>query len=120
VIEWTADGTDYVSRGSFMEEEFIRHWPGLRAVFLAAPHKLTRAELIDRWFGSKTPDMSTLGRWLEKGLELGLIRKDGDGLRNKPYRHWLPESEEKWRDDPLACMLMPELCTKEGAEVSGK
>jgi hypothetical protein len=42
-------------------------------------------------------------------VSLGLLRKDGLGVRNKPFRYWLPEREEAWRQDPIACCLMPEL-----------
>jgi AAA domain len=110
VIEWTADGSDYVACGSFEDEEFARRWRGLRAIFEAAPHKLTRKDVLLRWpEGGRRPNKVSLLRWLEHGLRQGLLRKDGLGLRNKPFRYWLPEREDVWRADPLACLLMPEL-----------
>ena len=42
-------------------------------------------------------------------MELGLLRKDGRGLKRHPYRYWLPEREEAWRQDPISAALMPEL-----------
>ena len=102
VIEWTADGADYIACGTFEDEEFARRWRAVRAVFAAAPHKLTRKDVLIRWpKGSRPPERISLLRWL--------LRKDGQGLRNKPFRYWLPEMEEAWRQDPLACFLMPEL-----------
>jgi len=47
--------------------------------------------------------------WLERAVEMGLVRKDGLGGKRKPYRYWLPEREEVWRQDPIAAALMPEL-----------
>jgi hypothetical protein len=43
----------------------------------------------------------TLRRWLERAVEEGLVRRDGGGRRDSPYRYWLPESEARWRQDPL-------------------
>jgi hypothetical protein len=109
VIELNAEGTDYVAHGSFEDEEFRNSWEALRLVLAAAPHKLTRREVLARWQHERTPDGSTLYRWLEHGVALGLVRRDGEGVRTKPFRYWLPECEERWRDDPLAMLLMPEL-----------
>src|SRR5262249_3739005 len=55
------------------------------------------------------PDKVSLIRWLERAVEQGLVSKDGRGLRNHPFRYWLPEREAVWRQDPLACLHMPEL-----------
>jgi hypothetical protein len=109
VIEWTPDGADYRARGTFLEETFSRRWDKLRAVFLAAPHKLRCDDILNRWDGSRAPDKSTLKRWLKIAHDQGLLRKDGAGLRDRPFRYWLPESETEWRQDPLALLLMPEL-----------
>jgi hypothetical protein len=108
VIEWSADGTDYLSLGTFQEEEFARHWPRLLAVLEKAPHKLTRKDMIIRWRDGSVPDKGSLGRWLEIGVERRLLKKDGEGLRDRPFRYWLPQREEAWREDPLAYLLMPE------------
>jgi hypothetical protein len=37
------------------------------------------------------------------------VRKDGRGRRSHPFRYWLPEREEHWRQDPVASLLMPDL-----------
>jgi hypothetical protein len=109
VIEWTADGTDYLSRGTFHEEEFALHWQVLHPLFAAAGWKYTRQEVARRWPSAPRPDRSSLARWLERAAEQGLLRKDGRGHKSHPYRYWLPEREEAWRQDPIAAALMPEL-----------
>jgi hypothetical protein len=114
VIEWTADGTDYIACGTFFEEEFLRRWHSLRAVLDQAPHKLTRSDILLRWCSSKKPEKITLNRWLERGVSQGLLRRDGEGVRGHPFRYWLPEREAVWREDPLATMLMPELLEPDG------
>jgi hypothetical protein len=45
VIEWTEDGTDYLSLGTFEEEQFSRYWDRLRDVCAGAQRKLTRMEI---------------------------------------------------------------------------
>jgi hypothetical protein len=30
-------------------------------------------------------------------VELGLVAHEGTGLRSDPFRYWLPEREEHWR-----------------------
>jgi hypothetical protein len=109
VIELSADGTDYVSRGTFHEEEFTARWEVLRPMLAEATWKYTRREVRRRWPGEERPDMVSVGRWLERAVEMGLLRKDGMGKRNRPYGYWLPEREEAWRQDPIAAALMPEL-----------
>ena len=112
VIEWTADGTDYLSLGTFEVEEFTRHWPDLLHLLIQAPHKLTRKDMLNRWTNGTLPDKVSLARWLEIAVDRGLLKKDGDGLRDRPFRYWLPVREEAWRQDPLAYLLMPEFAPK--------
>ena len=42
VIEWSADGTDYVGRGDVADEDFREQWGQLVPLFREAPRKLTR------------------------------------------------------------------------------
>jgi hypothetical protein len=109
VIELTADGTDYVSRGTFHEEEFAARWEVLRPLLAAATWKYSRLEIRRRWPGDPRPDKTSLARWLDRAVDLGLLCKDGRGHKRHPYRYWLPEREEAWRQDPIAAALMPEL-----------
>jgi hypothetical protein len=115
LIELNTDGTDYVSRGTFREEEFAAHWEVLRGILAEAGWKYPRREVLRRWPKEQRPDRASLGRWLERAVEMGLLRKDGMGKRNHPYRYWLPEREGPWRQDPLSAALMPELFRSEGA-----
>jgi hypothetical protein len=87
VIELTADGTDYVSRGTF-HEEFAARWEVLRGILAAAAHKYDRPDVFRRWPGEGRPDKVTLGRLLERAVGLGLLRMDGRGRKRHPYRCW--------------------------------
>lgn len=109
VIELTADGTDYVSLGSVEDEEFTSHWQTLHAVLDAATSKLTRKQIRRAWPAEPPPGDATLYRWLERAIAQNAVRKDGKGLRNHPFRYWLPAKEPEWLQNPLAFFRMPEL-----------
>jgi hypothetical protein len=91
VIELTPDGADYTYQGSFYKEELARHWQALRTILDSAPHKLTRAEILDRWSADTVPDPTTVNRRLERAARDGLVHKDGLGTKRSPFRYWLPE-----------------------------
>jgi hypothetical protein len=109
VIELTPDGADYVSLGSFREEEFSAFWQGLSAVLENASCKLTRADILERWNSDSVPDSVTLYRRLERSVLDGTVKKDGQGTRKSPFRYWLPSQEARWLQDPVALLRMPEL-----------
>jgi hypothetical protein len=112
VLELTPDGKDYISHGTFEDEQFNRMWRRLRAVCADAPRKLTRPEIYERWKATRKPHRQTLWRWLEQAVAQDLLRQDGKGVRGKPLRYWLPAKEDEWRKDEWACLLMPELAEK--------
>jgi hypothetical protein len=109
IIEWSLDGTDYLARGTFLQEEFLRRWLPIHNLLAEAPRKLTRAEIRHNWPADDLPDRLSLRRWLEHAVENQLLKKDGLGRRSNPFRYWLPEREESWKNDPIARLFMPEL-----------
>lgn len=109
VVELNAEGTDYLSHGNFTDVEFADHWRSLETLLRQASYKLNRAEILAGWPAEERPDAITVYRWLRRAVELGLVRQDGLGQRQHPFRYWLPESEERWRKDPIALIRMPEL-----------
>jgi hypothetical protein len=115
VVELSAGGSDYLARGSFAEEEFASHWQVLSDLLRQAPAKLTQTDLLRQWPGDDRPDPATLFRWLRQALADGLLRRDGLGRRRQPFRYWLAENEDRWREDPLNMLKMPELWMSSGA-----
>ncbi len=106
VIEWSADGGDYLGRGAVADEEFRASWERMAGFFASAPDKLTRRELRALWpSGRGAPSEVTLWRWLERAVAEQLLRRDGTGHRNAPYRYWLPAREAEWLQDPLRRLL---------------
>jgi hypothetical protein len=109
VIELNAEGTDYLAHGTFADEAFARHWQVVIDLLRRAPRKLTRADVLEGWPDEDRPDAVTLYRWLQRAVAAGQLRQDGRGTKGHPYRYWLAENEERWRQDPLALIHMPEL-----------
>jgi hypothetical protein len=109
VIELLPDGSDYISQAVVEQNEFNANWNAMQAILEQAPHKLTRADIRRRWPAAPPPDPATILRWLEKAVAAGAVRRDGAGVKKSPFRYWLPAMEEKWRQDPLTFLTMPEL-----------
>ncbi len=106
VIEWAADGSDYLARGAVPDEEFREQWDQLAGLFASAPDKLTRRELRALLpTGRGAPSDRTLLRWLERAVAEGRLRREGTGHRNAPFRYWLPEREAEFQEDPLARII---------------
>jgi AAA domain len=109
VIEWTADGTDYLALDESWQSAFAANWQSLHAVLANAPRKLNRDDVRECWPDDTVPSKMTVKRWLEKAVAEGHLRKDGHGLASHPFRYWLPKREEDWRRDPECLLTMPEL-----------
>ncbi len=127
VLELSADGTDYLGHGSFLDEEFSQNWKLLSSILASAPKKLTRHQIARRWPpGSEAPSGITLWRWLERAVAQALLLREGTGRKNDPYRYWLPGHEERlsrppWQDemDQLIERISRVGAAAEGAEAEG-
>jgi hypothetical protein len=47
-------------------------------------------------------DPRSVWRLLERAVECGELKREGTGLKNDPFRYWLPSLEALWRTDPMA------------------
>jgi hypothetical protein len=98
VIEWAADGTDYLGLGPSAEPDYEHGWPVLRALLESAEKPLTRRDILRAWPDSAAaPARQTLWKWLGRAVREGLILQDGRGSRKDPYRYLLPGMVEKWQ-----------------------
>jgi hypothetical protein len=103
VLEWTADGTDYLGLGPSAEPDFARGWPVLQALLENADKPLTRQALFRSWPESAAaPSKLTLWKWLGRGVKDGRVLQQGSGSRKEPYRYCLPGMVEKWQANFLA------------------
>jgi hypothetical protein len=106
VIEWTADGTDYVGLGPSAEPDFERGWPLLQGILAGAERALTRREIHRRWPDpGAVPARQTLWRWLDRVVKEGRVLQDGPGSRTEPYRYRLPGMVEKWQANFMESFL---------------
>jgi hypothetical protein len=102
LLELNPEATDYLPVADNYEDSFETHWEQLRMVLADAPQKLTRLDILDEWPPDfDKPNAITLSRWLNRAVERALIAREGTGRRSDPFRFWLPEREEVWKQDPL-------------------
>jgi hypothetical protein len=106
LMELTPDGGDYqaVDEAKESEADIPASLPeGLRLVLEGADRKLTRQEILDGWLPDflPAPDGGTLCRWLLRAAEQGQVCREGSGRRNDPFRYWLAEQEQVWRQHPF-------------------
>jgi hypothetical protein len=100
LIEFQADGTDYVVLPSGPENDLGDGWPGVASTLSEAYTKLTRQEILDQWPPDyPKPDRTTLWRWLSRAAAQGFVRQEGAGRPRDPFRYWLPEREAMMRPD---------------------
>lgn len=101
VIELNPTGTGYLNLGNLEEAECHTGWQKVWPILATATHKLTRREILAAWpRGLKRPGRVTLWRWLHYGVTQGHAHQDGQGTSNAPYRFWLPESQQRWEQQP--------------------
>jgi len=94
VLELNADATDYTNHGDFEVDEFMQSWRHVRVVLQGEDAKMTRKEILENWPPDfPAPVTTTLARWLERALDLGLVKKLGQGSKSSPFQYWLPERE---------------------------
>ena len=55
------------------------------------------------------PTAPWLYRWLQRAVAQGVLCRDGEGKKRRPFRFWLKEREQHWLKDPMALLHMPEL-----------
>jgi hypothetical protein len=103
VIEWTADGTDYVGLGPSAEPDLAHGWPVLQALLADAEGPMTRGDIFRAWPDSAAaPARKTLWKWLGRVVREGHVLQQGRGSRKEPYRYSLPGMTEKWQAQILA------------------
>jgi hypothetical protein len=89
LIEMNPEGTDYAVLADAAEDAaaFAPILDQLRAVLGRAGVPLTRQGILDRWPHAATrPAPNTLWRWLMRACELGVLVRDGDGMKGAAYR----------------------------------
>jgi hypothetical protein len=106
VIEWTADGADYLGLGPSAEPDFAHGWPVLQTLLENAEGSLTRLDIFRQWpDSSPAPAKLTLWKWLDQLVREGRVLRDGSGSRKEPFKYHLPGMMEKWHERFLASLM---------------
>ncbi len=104
LVELSADGTDYLVHDCQLGEPADAGcWHVLNLVLEDAMERLTQKQIMEEWPDDyPKPDLSTLYRALQHGVQQGLVEIDGQGRRSKPFRYWLPSMAEGFQPGPGA------------------
>ena len=51
------------------------------------------------------PEATAVWRLLDRAVEQGLVLREGSGKKNDPFRYWMAERVEVWKQDPLYEMI---------------
>jgi hypothetical protein len=87
LIELSADGERY-ERLADGDDDFHSHWDTIRMLLAAATEPMTQQQLRAAWpDGLAKPHATTLWRWLDRAVELGLAVRVGTGTKTDPYRY---------------------------------
>jgi hypothetical protein len=101
LLELDAEGNDYLPVADEPDEPTGRQWEAFLMVLEDAPQKLTRLDILAEWPDDfPKPDPGTLWRWLDRAVECKTILCEGTGRKADPFRYWLPQREEVWKQDP--------------------
>jgi hypothetical protein len=92
IIELTVKADDYLSHGSFEDHAFAQAWPYIESLLSDVMKKLTRNDIFKAWYRLPRPSITTINGWLERAVDRDLLKKDGAGRRDNPFRYWLPHA----------------------------
>jgi hypothetical protein len=71
----------------------------LRAILARRKSAATHHELLMDWPADRErPAASVLYEWLNRAADEKLVRREGRGRKNDPYRFRLPNEDDKYRD----------------------
>jgi hypothetical protein len=100
LLELDAEGTEYAAVSDSPEDPLQDNWEPVRLVLEEAPQKLTRLDILDEWPPDfEKPNAVTLSKWLNRAADTGLIAREGSGRKSDPFRFWLPQREEVWKQN---------------------
>jgi hypothetical protein len=87
LAELNAEGTDYVVLADGQPEESA-DLNTVCGVLRESPSPLTRDEILALWPADQpSPTPHTLWRWLNRGVEMGVLARIGAGNKKEPFRY---------------------------------
>jgi hypothetical protein len=99
VYQWDPATGAFTDPGDPSAARFRDNWEQLRAILARRTVAATHHELLQDWpaDGAK-PSASLLYDWLNRAAEEKLVRREGQGRRNDPYRYRLPNEDDAYWD----------------------
>jgi hypothetical protein len=97
-VELNAAGDDYLVHDPAVDQASSECWSVLKMVLADASERMTQQALLEEWPEDfHKPNQTTVGRALRRAVKEGHVSHDGSGLRNRPFRYWLPGKEVDFR-----------------------
>lgn len=101
-MELNEKGTAFTRLEDWPDDDFAVNWQVLQMVLEDASRELTRQEILAQWPGDYPPPKgSTLYHWLDQAVKREWLARSGAGRKSEPYRYFLREKMDVWKDDPL-------------------
>lgn len=98
VYEWTKTGR-FVFLGDPLAARFKENWDVLHAILAKRTVAATHHELLADWpADQERPSPATLYEWLNRAFEQKLLRRQGNGRREDPYRYRLKNENDEYYD----------------------
>jgi hypothetical protein len=99
VYEWDPATGGFTNVGDPFEQRFRDNWEQVWAILSRRPAAATHHELLADWPPDREPpSASVLYLWLNRAAEERLVRREGAGRRDDPYRYRLPNADDAYRD----------------------
>jgi hypothetical protein len=99
VYEWDPATGAFAAVGDPLEQRFRDNWEQVRSILAGRRAAATHHELLADWPADRErPAASVLYEWLNRAAEERLVRREGAGLRDDPYRYRLPTADDAYRD----------------------
>jgi hypothetical protein len=99
VYQWDPATGAFTNVGDPLAERFRDNWGQLRAILARRKSAATHHELLMDWPADRErPAASVLYEWLNRAADEKLVRREGRGRKNDPYRFRLPNEDDKYRD----------------------
>jgi hypothetical protein len=99
VYQWDPATGAFTNLGDPLAQRFRDNWEQVRAILARRTSAATHHELLMGWpAGREKPAASVLYEWLNRAADERLVRREGAGRRDNPYRYRLPNVDDAYRD----------------------
>lgn len=98
VYEWNPETGAFAVTADPRLRELEENWPAIRAVLTGRTDGIPHKEIAGYWPEEEKPNRAALYAWLNLAFDRKLVRRDGCGTKNDPWRYRLENGDDKYRD----------------------